>query len=260
MGHAAMPRMRERVDQRMRKIVFSLLALFAFGALFAATASAEETLLALWLWNNAEVLELLSTTTTGGITLEDTNAIAGLAGAVLCTATADGSVGANGEDETTEILNAANLAIGDLPSGRPLLGTGAASGEGSECKRVAGCVEGTAASPIEVWVHGLPWHTTLFLDATTGLFLVLITGTGEIGYEILCLDIFGANHEDLCSAPNNDFEFEVVNDPEDVAIPEGAQTEPAANCTTGGAGTGLNFADALTFILPLEGLLSVSSE
>lgn len=252
--------MRERLDHRMsiRKIVFTMLALFAFSALFAATASAEETLLAFWLWNNVAVSELLSTTTKGSLTLRDTETIVGSA-AVLCTAEVDGSVGVSGEDETTAVLNALGLETGALGT-RALLGTGAAAGEeGSECKTVEGCAEGTAASPIEVNPLGLPWHTLLFLKAD-GTFLVLILGATEIGYELLCL-ILGINAEDTCKAPANDFEFEVVNDLEDVAIPANSETTPLATCTqSGGKATGHNIADELTFILPLEGLLSVSSE
>jgi hypothetical protein len=245
-----------KVDRVMRKLMLAMLALFALGAFFAATASAEETLLAEWLWNGSAVGELLSVTTTGGLTLEDTKTIAGAA-SVLCTATADGSVGANGEDETTEILNALGVAVAAL-GGLALLGTGAATGEGSECKTTKTCGEGTVASPIEVNPIGLPWHSLLFLDAVTGKFLVLFTGTGGlIGYMLLCLVLL-LNTEDTCTS--EDFEVEVFNDPEDVAIPAGAETSPLALCTQSNELTGRNIADALTFILPLEGLLSVSSE
>jgi hypothetical protein len=239
----------------MRKLMLAMLALFALGAFFAATASAEETLLAEWLWNGSAVSELLSVTTTGGLTLEDTKTLVGAA-SVLCTATADGSVGANGEDETTEILNALGVAVAAL-GGLALLGTGAATGEGSECLAVKACKEGTAASPIEVWPVGLPWHSLLFLDAVTGKFLVLFTGTGGlIGYMLLCL-VLEIDTEDTCTS--EDFEIEVFNDPEDVAFPAGAQTSPSALCTQSNEQSALNVVDELTFILPLEGLLSVSS-
>jgi len=238
----------------IRKIVFAMLAVFAFGALLVATASAEETLLALWLINNNPVTTLTSVETKGSLLLEDTKTIAGAA-AVLCTATADGSVGENGEDETTEILNAKSEKVG-APLVQPaLLGTGA----GSECMTVKTCAEGSAASSIEVWPLGLPWHSTLFLDAVSGKFLVLFTGTNEIGYELICL-VLSISTEDKCTSPTNDFEVEVINDPEDVAIPALAQTSPLALCSQSNAETGVNEADELASILPLSTseLLSVS--
>ena len=234
-----------------------MLAVFAFGALFAATASAETTLLALWLWNNEPVTELISTHNFGELLLEDTETIAGVA-AVICHAEVHGSVGVSGEDETTEILNADEEEVGALGHAA-LLGTGAASGLGSECKRETACAEGTATSPIEVNPLGLPWHTLLYLKED-GTFLDLITGTGEIGYELLCL-ILGINAEDKCTSAENDFSVEIINDPEDAAIPANVFTEPKAVCTqSGGKATGNNESVALSTIEPLSGLLAVSSE
>jgi len=238
----------------MRKIIFAVLAMLAFGALLAATASAEETLLALWLINNNPVTTLTSVETKGSFLLEDTKTIAGAA-AFLCTSTFDGSVGENGESETTQILNAKGEKVG-APLVQPaLLGTGA----GSECVRVSTCAEGSAESPIEVWLVGLPWHSTLFLDAVSGKFLVLFTGTNEMGYELICL-VLSIKTEDKCVAPANDFEVEVINDPEDAAIPAGAQTSPHVLCSQSNEETGINEADELASILPLSTseLLSVS--
>ena len=234
------------------------LAAFALAALFATAASAEGTLLASWLWNGSPVVELLSTEIHGSITMEDTKTLAGAA-SVLCTVTADGSVGANGEAETTEILNAASEKVGTALGGLALLGTGAGSGEGSECKTVKTCAEGTSASPIEVIPLGLPWHSLLFQHETTGTFLLLIFTEGELGYELLCL-VLGINAEDKCTSTTKDYEIEVANEEEDAAIPASAQTEPLASCSMGGAATGHNIMDELAFIKPLEGLLSVSAE
>lgn len=241
---------------RIKKVIFAALAAFTFAAFFAATASAENTLLALWLWNGTEVTELLSVEVKGSTLLEDTKTVAG-AVAVLCTATADGSVGSNGEDETTEILNALSEKIGTTLGGLALLGTGAGSGEGSECKAVKACAEGTTSSPIEVTLLGLPWHSLLFQDETSGLALDLLFGATEIGYEVLCL-ILGVNAEDKCTAPNDDFEVEVLNEIEGAAIPANAGTSPMALCSQSGEETGKNIADELTLIKPLEGLLSIA--
>jgi hypothetical protein len=57
--------------------------------------------------------------------------------------------------------------------------------------------------------------------------------------------------------------FEIINDPTtgDAEIPAGAKGEPFVTCTKGGAGTGNNENDELTFInLVSKELLTVSSE
>jgi hypothetical protein len=246
-----------------RKIIFTMLAAFAFSALVASSAFAEETLKAAWLiGTGTELTTSLTTEVTGALLLKDKETIAGSA-AVLCKATADGSVEANGEGETKEILNANKEAVAEL-GGLALLGTGAATGEGSECVSVETCAAGTAASPIEVWPVGLPWLILVFLDAILNKFLVLIfsmnTTVKNIGYELLCL-VLGINTEDTCVSPANDFEFEVANDPENVAILAGVGTTPNAMCSqSGNKQTGENIADELTEIKLTSGeLLSVSS-
>jgi hypothetical protein len=232
----------------------TMLAALSFAALFATGASAEGTLLADWLWNGAVVTGSLSVETSISLTMEDTKTILGAA-AVLCLATVDGSVGANGEAEMTEILNPKGEKIGAL-GGLALLGTG----EGSECKTVKACAEGSAASPIEVTPLGLPWHALLFQHETTGAFLLLLSTSGELGYEVLCL-VLGVSSEDKCISAGKDFEIEVANEEEAAAIPGSAQTEPLLNCTQGGEASGKNTEDELTFIRPVGGgKLSVSSE
>lgn len=240
-------------------IVFAMLAVFAFSGLMAATAPAETTLLAEWLLNGAGITELISTTVTGGATFEDTKTIAGAA-ALLCEATVDGSVGPNGEAEATEILNAVGVAVGAL-GGLALLGTGAASGEGSECKSISVCAAGTAASPIELWPLGLPGHGELFLMENGEMLALGVAGTmgGIIGFELLCL-VLGLNTEDTCTV--TDAEAPVVNDltTGDAAGPIGAQTSPPQLCTQSNEESGLDTADSTALILTLTGLLTVSSE
>lgn len=259
--------------KKIRMTIFAVLALLAFSALTAVAASAETTLLAEWLLNSGAVTQLTSTETKGTLLLEDEETIGGKA-AVECTATADGSVGPNGEDETTEILNALGEPVTSLAASPnlPLLGEGNATGLGSECKTEKVCAAGSSVSPIEVWPIGLPWLTSLFL-MENGTFLNLIysevlslpeTGVEGlfVGYELLCL-ILGINAEDTCYA--EDFEFEVVNDPTtgDAAIPAGALASPNATCSQSGLKpTGVNQAVNTALILPLAGvgLLTVSSE
>jgi hypothetical protein len=241
----------------MRKFLFATLAICVFTGLFAVAALAEETLLAVWLTQGQPVVTLSSTTTTGRFTLEDTKTIAGAA-AVLCAVTEDGSVGPNGEGEITEILNVSAEPVGEL-GGLALLGTGAASGVGSECKTVKTCAEGTAASPIEVWPVSDVLHIIVFLDFLGIIRRLEFSLKETLGYELLCL-VLGINTEDTCTSAANKFTVEVINDPENVAIPAGAEEKPLALCSQSGEETGKIIADELTPILLLEGSLSTASE
>jgi hypothetical protein len=246
-----------------RKIIFTMLAAFAFSALVASSAFAEETLLGAWLiGTGTELTTALTVEVTGALTLRDKETIAGAA-ALLCKAIVDGTVESNGEGADTEILNANKEKVGEL-GGLALLGTGAASGEGSECVSVETCATGTAASPIEVWPIGLPWLQVLLLDAIPNLFLILLYSInatfGNIGFELLCL-VLGINTEDTCVSPGNAFDVEASNDPENVAILAGVGTTPNAKCSqSGNKESGEIIADELTELRLTSGeLLSISS-
>jgi hypothetical protein len=235
-------------------VAAAALAALSLSTLLTTAASAEGTLLANWLWNGVAVAGSLSVETSISLTFEDTKTFGGAA-AVLCLAILDGSVNANGEGEMTELLNPKGEKIGGL-GGLALLGTG----EGSECKAVKACAEGSTATPIEVTPLGLPWRTLLFQHETTGTFLLLLSTAGELGYEALCL-VLGINSEDKCTSTGKDFEIEVANQEEAAAIPASAQIEPFLNCTQGGEASGKNKEDELTFIKALVGgKLSVASE
>jgi hypothetical protein len=243
----------------MRKfypIMLALVAVFAFGAVIASSASAEITLLAEWLANSLAIPAgtTLATEAKGSLLLEDTETIAGAA-SVLCPGIVIGKVGPNGEDETTEILNTAEEKIGVLGALALL------------CETEKLCAADTEASPIEVWPVGLPWLTRLFL-MENGEILDLVTtdvanaaGLLAVGYELLCL-VLGLNTEDTCVS--DDFEIAIANDADtlDASILSGAETTPLAECSQSlNKLTGHNAADELTPILlaNLE-LLTVSSE
>lgn len=242
----------------------ALLAIPIFSSLLAAgPAAAENTLLAEWLLNNASLMDLTSVQTgssgeEGKILFEDSKTPAGAA-AVLCRVVFVGSVGPNGEDEIDEILGNLSRKISETLGSGALLGTGASTGEGAECITVSACAEGSSASPIELVLLGLPWHTLLFLDELSGLFLDLILTEGELGYEMLCLVLL-VNAVDKCTAAGKDVEIEVINDLEDAAFPVNAVWTPKLLCSQSKEEVGLTRWDALTFIMPLALLLSVSSE
>jgi hypothetical protein len=241
------------MTKKLQAVMLALVAAFVFSALLAEVASAETTLLAEWLANGAEITTNLNSQTSGSLLLEDTSTIAG-SSAVKCSAILDGTIGANGADEITKVLNLKGEEIGAL-GGLALLGEGA----GTDCQTVTGCAEGSAASPIEVWPVGLPWKTELFL-MENGEFLDLVSAT-EVGYEILCL-IFSLNAEDKCTA--TDGEVLIQNDPVtgDADTPVNSVVTPNAFCTqSSNKQTGVNETTEVASTMTLESgeLLTVSS-
>jgi hypothetical protein len=251
--------------RRLHVLVLTVFAVSAFGAVLVASASAEETLLAEWLVGAGNAItENLASETTGTLRFEDTDTLLGPE-AFECKMTLDGTVGPDGEDQVTAVLNAAGTATGTPLSGTALIGNGAASGVGSECKADTLCSAGTSASPIEVWPVGLPWSTLLFLMEPSKEILDLIYSLGaagtEVGFEFLCL-IGSINTVDECKAL--DFEVLVINNATtgNAEIPGGSGLAPGAGCTqSGGQATGIyETVGASLITLVNKELLAVSSE
>lgn len=189
----------------------ALLAVFAFSAVLAATASAEATLLAEWLVEGRQVFNgTFTESTTGTIKLGDSVFKA----VVECTVEFVGTVGENGVDSTIAVQNASGV---DRSLAAPLI---VASGE---CKNVSGC---ETSRPTEVAPEGLPWTTLLVLDGTTGKFLDIVTGAS---YAVTCT-ILGVKTTDTCTIEDGHFEV--------LAATEGAEAkgivEPLGNCSIGG--------------------------
>jgi hypothetical protein len=234
----------------MKKLILATFAVFMLGAVLAATASAETTLPAEWLVGAAKITAKLATETVGLILLEDTKTIAGAA-SVLCSGIAIGSVGPNGEDETTEILRLTTR----LPVGTPL------TGNALICENEKTCAASTTESPIEVWPVGLPWLTTLFLMENGEILDLVTSGAAAklIGYELLCL-VLGIDTVDECTS--EDIEVPVINDANGNAeIPGEILATPNASCSQSKEKTGVNETDELASINLMSGeLLAVSSE
>ena len=207
-------------------VMLMLFAVIAFGAVVAGSASAETTLGAEWLENGSAITTTKASETVGALLLEDKTVKA----AVICHGSLDGTVGATGQDEITEVLNVAKEAVSTLGN-LALLGTGSKL---PDCETETGCAEGTAASPIEVWPVGLPWKTQLF-TMENGSVLDLIE---NFGYEMLCL-VLSINAEDACSAADTNLLVQ-NNAAGDASTPSGSVAEPLANCTLGGAESGVN--------------------
>jgi len=220
--------------KRFHILVFALFAVFAFGAVAATSAMAgeEETmrcvpkteglwglqtstiecaeelatanspfelisfLLAEWLVEGLEVTTTLLVETKGELLLEDLKATLNIKAKVLCSGILDGTIGPNGEDEITEVLNlAGTLSIPRI----------ALEGTGLLCSGQEGCTTGTEND--EVWAVNLPWLTLLELleEESPTLFqgfVVLIlphAGGGNPGWYTLCATALGTS-EDECTA------------------------------------------------------------
>lgn len=227
----------------------ALAAVFAFCAMAAATAFAVNPE---WLINGNAVTALTSVVTTGELLLEDMNVpLIGAAGATCKGGSFVGSVGPNGEDEITEVLNAAGEALGQGLTAPNFICTG----EGA-------CA---AEADVELKPENLPWHTQLELNAS-GQIVDHLFGTGAAGGEpawdvMNCLTPFGAQG-DLCEGLNFALvENMLTNGVSDLLanFEEAAPTE-AATCEKGGAGSGLLNSLGTGLISALTGELTVSGD
>jgi hypothetical protein len=206
--------------KKIHVISLALVAIFAFSAVLAASASAETTLLVVWTAKGTEITTEQATTTTGTILLADTKVPLLGEVAVTCEGKLDGFVGANGTDLITEVLNSENIAI--LPL----------EGKGLLCETEKNC-ETDAKSPIELWPLNLPWVTLAYLMENGKILDLILNST----YHLKCL-VLGVNAEDECSAAETGLVIE--NGTGIVLSPNGSITEPLANCTQGGTGSGVN--------------------
>jgi hypothetical protein len=229
----------------MRKfnVALALFGVLAFSVFAAVSASAETTLLAEWLFNSAAVTALLPVETEGSIFLS-TLVLGIKAVEIECTGIFDGSVGPNGEDEITKVLNLPKEEI----SGTPLVGLAV------DCtvqvgSATAKCLVGELA---EIWPLNLPWLTELIL-MESGAFLdsILAGPGGNPGYEAFCTVSGGENS---CTGSTSST---ITNGATDV-IGNFDATSEKVTCTLGGAGAGdQEKGEGLTF--NTGGTLSVSS-
>ena len=190
----------------------ALVAVFAFGVLAAASASAAVTLLAEWLVEAKPVLTLTSVVIEGELLLEDTSNKAG----ITCSGKFIGSVGPSGEDEVTSVEKLGGGVVGELPTG------------GIVCKSETICENST--TDVLAFPRNLPWHTLAYLEEVSKLFRDLVFSAG---YDVECL-VLGIKIVDECTATNAS--DELVNGVTTVEA-LGALT-PLGNCSIGGAGTG----------------------
>jgi hypothetical protein len=233
-----------------RMLGAALLALFAFGVLTAASASAVPTfLLALWLVNGAEATEL-ATTTTGELLLEDTKTTIGVV-AVKCSGILDGWIGPNSLDYVSEVLSLTGGAISST----------ALTGTALECAEETG----SCPSPL-VWPVNLPWETEVELMEDSGTFfadlLLPRAPATEVGWEVECMGIVPLT--DTCTQTEGVTELELEAGTTLLGKFSLAFTELAgaklAKCTqSGGQETGVVEGEGPT-VLVGGGSLTASSE
>jgi hypothetical protein len=208
---------------------FMLAAISTFSVGFAPTASAEATLLAEWLINSFGVTALTSIKKMLFKWFwEDATFGAG----IECEAESIGSVGPDGEAETTQLLSKSGV---EVTLAKPLtLSTG--------CKIAKGC---ESAAGVEVAPEELPWHLLLYLDEISGDYLLAVRNDG---LSAKCRILF-VTATDECKTENGAAEV--------LASSEGAEetgtVTPNGNCTVGGAGSGVEKFFGLGNILDLTG-------
>jgi hypothetical protein len=158
-----------------------LVAVFAFAALTAASASAVTFLLAEWLVGGLPITAELNVEGTGEVELEEM--ILGLKIVALCSGIVDGTIGPNGLGMASELLSLAGVAISLTPL----------SGTALECTNDGNCPE-----PL-VWAVHLPWESLLeLMEEGTEVFFVSLgfsSGAGDPGYYIECM---GTGTSDEC--------------------------------------------------------------
>jgi len=174
-------------------------ALLALGAFVASTAFAADE--AIWLVNGELVLANLNAETEGELLLVGYNSATSTTPLVevKCSGIFDGTIGPNGVDEVTKVLNLAEVEVGNdgaTLTGNPLLCESFVSPEAFDCE--------TGPEKAEVWPASLPWKSQLELMLVTGEedILDVFTGTGEEpGWEVRCKTLSGLTLENLCVGP-----------------------------------------------------------
>jgi hypothetical protein len=193
--------------KKLHVIGLALVAVLAFAAFSAASASATQ-----WLINGAPISGEPEGLIEAEALLRDTSF-----GHVVCSLDIDVLWLSITLLDVIAVLTLAGVQSGTPLSTSPIL-----------CKRVATCEEGT---DIEAWPKNLPWKLTLELSGTK---FINKLAEPEGSYEILCL-IFGIASTDECTAPIGS-SGEVVNVAGGVEA-VGAIT-PNGNCSLGGANKG----------------------
>ncbi len=242
---------------RIAGVGVAVIAVIAFSAIAVASSASAAVvfLLAEWLNNGAAVTATLLSLGEGQLLLENKNApFIKSAASISCSGVLDGSVGADGADEITELLT---LTPEELVSKTPLAGV------------ALSCTKGTGDAVCEngskVWAVHLPWLTLLVLweeGGTNGLLdLILPTTNGNPGWYVECKTALVTLSEE-CTTPEGVAEQVNVTGGVNGVFSEAftlLMELPLALCTGNNEETGNVEGTGLTS-LPGGGTLTVSSE
>src|ERR1700683_4363024 len=172
---------------KFRILGIALVAVFAFGAVLAASASAATFLLAEWLVGGAAVTTELTTEATGELLLEDTKVPLLGKAVVLCSGIFDGWVGPNSLGWISEVLTLAGAAVSNT----------VLSGQALECTGQTSCETNTV---VLVWPIGLPSETEVELLEQTGGPLFEVSTVKNQGFYISSCLVLGISAEDECTS------------------------------------------------------------
>lgn len=177
-------------DEEMRKIHrlgLALFAMFAFGAMAAASAFAADE----WLFNGSPITVELPTNTEGTLTLDVLNLEGVLVNAINCSGLFEGTVGPGAIDLVLDLFSLTGALIGEL------------GGTSLDCETVSNPTG--MACPVGgetlLWVDelsltlGLTWETLVELMATAPEFLLRFH---HVAFELLCFLGGVTNLEALC--------------------------------------------------------------
>jgi hypothetical protein len=229
--------------KKLHLLGVALVAVFAFAALTAASASAVTFLLAEWLVAGLPITAELNVEGSSELELEET--ILGTKIAVLCSGIGVGTIGPDGLGKGSELLRLDGVTV---------VSSVGLTGNALLCTNVSNC-----PSP-ELWPVNLPWDGVLVLmeEGTESFFagLGFSSGAGNPGYEILC----GNGTSDTCTVAEG--VGEATNEGNNVdGVASEAFTELAGlklgNCSTAGNETAL-ITGLGTLSLVGGGTLSVS--
>jgi hypothetical protein len=229
----------------MRKIHLlgiALLAVFAFGAIAAASAFAAEPE---WLVDEQPIAagESFKAETEGDLILVKYNGGGEeILTEVLCEGILDGFLLPKGADEITEVLTLLHVAVGKESNGGTLEGEGLVCTVTKSGTALTDCLAGDVAL---VWPFGLPWLSQLELMEEAGKVTVLDrifkdvtdTNTEPPGYDIECHTNSGLIGSELCLANMTAFVTNDLLSPMGV-IGKPDESERSAECTLTGANSG----------------------
>jgi len=222
--------------KKLHVLLMALVAVFAFSAVVAGSASAETTLLAEWLVKGVGVTTALESLSGEELTVGHL----GLA-ELKCSGFFDGLVEANGLGVVESVLNLA----GELTSGTALTGLALA------CESLKTCEKTT---DLELWAINLPWLTITYLMENEAFLTLFYKENGlQPGFAVKCL-VLGVEIDEECSGETSAVQKNEATDVLGTFSPTELETEKLEATCKGEAGKGFQTGSGLTSLVSGEAL------